>query len=192
MDRFLIAGLGNPGSKYRETRHNIGFMVLDRLADRHRIRLSEQKFDGQFGSGRLSGQKADLLKPETMMNRSGDSVSAAARYYEIDPERIIVVHDDVDLEVGRLKAKEGGGHGGHNGLRSVANRLGSKDFLRIRCGVGRPEHGSVRDYVLGRFSGEEKTIVERVVELACDAIETTVTDGIEEAQNRYNGRDAAQ
>lgn len=191
MSRYLVAGLGNPGRKYRGTRHNIGFMVLDRLAERHRLRLSENKFDGQFDSGRLGGEKAYVLKPQTYMNRSGESVGKAARYHEIPADHVVVIHDDVDLELGRLAVKIGGGHGGHNGLKSVADQLGSKGFLRVRCGVGRPEHGSVTDFVLGKFEGGEQPVVERVVELACDAVETILRDGPDEAQNQFNGRDVS-
>lgn len=189
MQRFLVAGLGNPGSQYRDTRHNIGFRVLNRLADRHGIRLSEEKFDGEFASGRIRGEPTYLLKPTTYMNRSGTSVGPAARYHEIEPDHVLVIHDDVDLDLGRVNVKIGGGHGGHNGLKNVAQDLGSREFLRIRCGVGRPERGSVRDHVLGRFDGAEEPVADRVVEGACDAVETVVVDGPEEAQNQYNGRD---
>ena len=191
MDRHLIVGLGNPGSKYRETRHNIGFAVADRLAERHRVAFGEQKFDGQFASGRVAGQKVFLLKPETYMNRSGESVGPAARYYELSADQIVVVHDDVDLDLGRLKVKSGGGHGGHNGLRSIVDALGTSDFVRVRCGVGRPEHGSVKDHVLGRFRNDERSVADAVVEAACDAVETVMRDGPDRAQNRFNGRDLA-
>jgi PTH1 family peptidyl-tRNA hydrolase len=191
VDRYLIAGLGNPGQQYRETRHNFGFAVVDRLADRYRLRLSEEKFDGAFTSGRLRGESVYLLKPQTMMNRSGDSVGPAARYHDLDPEYVVVVHDDVDLSLGRLEVKQGGAHGGHNGVRSVADQLGSSAFLRVRCGVGRPEQGSVRDHVLSRFDDSERSAADRVVDGAADAVERIVTDGPSEAQNRFNGRNFA-
>lgn len=191
MDRYLVAGLGNPGHQYRETRHNIGFAVVDRLADRYRLQLSEEKFDGAFTSGRVRGESVYLLKPQTMMNRSGDSVGPAARYHDLDPERVVVVHDDVDLSFGRLEVKDGGGHGGHNGVRSVADQLGSSAFLRVRCGVGRPEQGSVRDHVLSQFDDSERAVADELVEVAADAVETIITDGPSEAQNRFNGRNLA-
>ncbi len=188
METPLVVGLGNPGSKYRETRHNIGFAVVDRLAERHRIGLSQEKFDGRFGSGRVAGHKVFLLEPETYMNRSGESVGPAARYYEIAPERIVVVHDEVDLELGRLKVKRGGGHGGHNGLKSLVDALGSRDFVRVRCGVGRPERGSVSDHVLGRFESEERPVADELIEIAADAVEVVLRDGPSEAQNQFHGR----
>lgn len=191
MDDPLVVGLGNPGSKYRGTRHNIGFDVVDRLAERHRVRLSQEKFDGQFGSGRVASRKVKLLEPETYMNRSGDSVGEAARFYDIDADQIVVVHDDVDLELGRLEIKEGGGHGGHNGLQSLVDALGSSDFVRVRCGVGRPEHGTVSDHVLGKFDGDERSIADELVENAADALEAILRDGPSGAQNRYNGRTAS-
>ncbi len=191
MDDPLVVGLGNPGSKYRGTRHNIGFDVVDRLAERHRVRLSQEKFDGQFGSGRVAGRTVKLLEPETYMNRSGDSVGEAARFYDMDADQIVVVHDDVDLELGRLKVKEGGGHGGHNGLKSLVDALGSSDFVRVRCGVGRPEHGSVSDHVLGKFERDEQPVADELVEIAADALETILRDGPSQAQNRFNGRTAS-
>lgn len=191
MERYLVAGLGNSGHQYRETRHNIGFAVVDRLAERYRLRLSEKKFDGAFTSGRVGGEPVYLLKPQTMMNRSGESVAPAARYHDLDPGFVLVVHDDVDLSFGRLQVKDGGGHGGHNGVRSVADHLGSEEFVRVRCGVGRPEQGSVRDHVLSRFDDSERPVADELVEVAAEAVESVVTDGPSRAQNRFNGRDVA-
>lgn len=192
MNRYIVAGLGNPGNQYRETRHNIGFAVVDRLAERYRLRLSEEKFDGAFTSGRVRGEPVYLLKPQTMMNRSGDSVGPAARYHDLDPADVVVVHDDVDLSFGELRVKDGGGHGGHNGVRSVADQLGSRAFLRVRCGVGRPEQGAVREHVLSSFDASERPVADELIEVSADAVETIITDGPEEAQNRFNGRNLAE
>lgn len=189
MSRYLLAGLGNPGHKYRGTRHNVGFMALDRLAERYRLELREEKFKGSFTTGRIVDCKVAMLMPETYMNRSGESVVEAASYYDIPAERIVVAHDDIDLEPGRLKVKSGGGHGGHNGLRDIADKLGSKDFARVRIGVGRPEHGSVTDHVLGRFTRDEEPIIARVLDAAADAIEMILDEGVDAAKNRFNGRD---
>lgn len=187
MSRHLIVGLGNPGNEYRDTRHNIGFRVVDRLAERHRIGLEQNQFDGRFGSGRVMAESAMLLEPETMMNRSGESVGACARYYDLEAGQIAVVHDDVDLELGEVRVKTGGSAGGHNGLKDIEDDLGDRGFHRIRCGVGRPEHGSVTDHVLGRFDRDEEPMVERVVELACDAVEILVEEGPSQAQNQIHG-----
>lgn len=192
MARYLICGLGNPGSKYRGTRHNVGYMVVDELAGRHRMRLNQEKFDGHVADGRVAGARVTLLEPQTYMNRSGKAVSAAANFYKLDPEEIIVVHDDIDLEVGRLKVKSGGGHGGHNGLRDIVGKLGQKGFTRLRIGVGRPDHRSVSDWVLSRFSSEEQTVIDRVCREAADAIEVVLSEGPTEAQNKFNGRDLSQ
>ncbi len=186
MSRYLIAGLGNPGSKYDETRHNIGFMALERLAQRHRIVLTSTKFDSLCETGRIGDQMVVLLEPQTFMNRSGKAVSQAANFYEVDADHIIVIHDDIDLSPGTLRVKSGGGHGGHNGLRDIVAKLGSRDFLRLRMGVGRPEHGDVTNHVLGRFTREELTVVDEMVESACDAVETILADGLSAAQNRFN------
>ncbi|MFB6263230.1 MAG: aminoacyl-tRNA hydrolase [Bradymonadaceae bacterium] len=189
MARYLIAGLGNPGRRYRETRHNVGFEVVDRLAERAGLRLSEEKFDAAFASGRVAGESAYLLEPQTMMNDSGQSVAPAARYFEIDLDRVVVVHDDVDLSVGRLAVKEGGSAGGHNGVESVARRLDDRGFVRVRVGVGRPQRGSVRDHVLSTFDASERRVVDEVVDAAAEAVEIVVAEGVAEAQNEYNGRD---
>jgi PTH1 family peptidyl-tRNA hydrolase len=188
VSRHLVVGLGNPGTEYRETRHNVGFMVLDHLADRYRIRLAQEKFDGEFASDRIAGTSVLLLKPQTYVNESGRSVGEAARFYDIDPDEIVVVHDDVDLDFGELRIKRGGGHGGHNGLRDIADNLGDKGFVRVRVGVGRPEYGSVRDHVLGQFERSEQRELEDLLDAACDALEVLLEEGANEAQNQYNGR----
>jgi len=186
MSRHLIVGLGNPGAKYARTRHNIGFMALERLAERHSIALTTQKFDGFYGMGQISGHEVVLLEPQTYMNRSGGSVLGVARFYKVAPEQILVFHDEIDLELGKLRLKDGGGHGGHNGLRDIASRMATRDFKRVRLGIGRPEFGEVTDFVLGRFTGAEKPEIDELIERACDAAEVYLTDGLQIAQNRFH------
>jgi PTH1 family peptidyl-tRNA hydrolase len=184
----LVAGLGNPGREYERTRHNVGFMVCDELARRHGASF-RSKFSGQLAETRIDGRRAALLKPLTYMNDSGRSVGAAARFFKLPPERLLVLHDEVDLEPGRLQARFGGGLAGHNGLRSVAQHLKTPEFLRLRIGVGRPERGDPRpvaDFVLSPF--DEFTDVEALVQRATDAVESIVRDGLEGAQNRFNER----
>lgn len=183
---LLVVGLGNPGREYRETRHNVGFRVVDELVRRHDGRL-RPKFSGALETVRLGERRVGLLEPQTFMNESGRSVGPAVRFYKLPLDRLLVVHDEVDLELGRLQARKGGGLAGHNGLRSVAGALGSPDFLRLRVGVGRPERGDPRpvaDFVLSQFPPEVD--VEAIVQRATDAVETIASDGIEEAQRRYN------
>ena len=183
---LLVAGLGNPGREYEGTRHNAGWLVLDELARRHHGSW-RSKFSGSLAEVRLGGLRLGLLKPETYMNESGRSVGAAARYFKVSPEALLVVHDDVDLEPGRLQARRGGGLAGHNGLRSLAQHLGTQEFLRLRIGVGRPGRGdgrSVSDWVLSAFEPEED--VEALVARAADAVETIAAEGLEAAQARFN------
>ena len=183
---LLVAGLGNPGREYERTRHNIGWLVVDELARRHDGTF-RSKFSGQVSEVRLGDDKAALLKPETYMNESGRSIVAAARFFKADPDALLVVHDDVDLEPERLQARLGGGLAGHNGLRSIAQALGTSDFLRLRIGVGRPGRGdrrSVSDYVLSKFDPE--TDVDALVARAADAVEAIAAEGLEEAQRRFN------
>jgi peptidyl-tRNA hydrolase, PTH1 family len=183
---LLVAGLGNPGRGYERTRHNIGFLVADELARRQGGSF-RSKFNGQLAEVRLGDLRLGLLKPETYMNVSGKSVAAARKFFKVDPADLLVVHDDVDLEPGRLQARLGGGLAGHNGLRSIAGALGTQDFLRLRIGVGRPERGDQRpvaDYVLSEF--EPEVDVEALVSRAADAVETMARDGLEVAQSRYN------
>ena len=183
---LLVAGLGNPGREYERTRHNAGWLVLDELARRHSGSW-RSKFSGSLAEIRLGDLRLALLKPETYMNDSGRSVGAAVRFFKVEPEQVLVVHDDVDLEAGRLQARAGGGLAGHNGLRSLAQHLGSQDFLRLRVGIGRPGRGDPRpvaDWVLSPFTPEEDP--EAVVGRAADAVETIARDGLEAAQQDYN------
>jgi peptidyl-tRNA hydrolase, PTH1 family len=185
---LLVAGLGNPGSEYAATRHNVGFMVCDELARRHRGSF-RSKFSGELAEVRVDGAKIALLKPQTFMNESGCAVGAAVRFFKTDPGSVLVVHDEVDLDPGRLQARVGGGLAGHNGLRSVAQHLGNQEFVRLRVGVGRPERGDrrpVADFVLSPFAPE--TDVDAVVARAADAVETLVREGVEATQQRYNER----
>ena len=183
---LLVAGLGNPGREYERTRHNAGWLVLDELAQRHGGSW-RSKFSGSLSEVRLGDARVALLKPETYMNESGRSLGAAARFFKVEPEQVLVVHDDVDLETGRLQARAGGGLAGHNGLRSLAQHLGSQDFLRLRIGVGRPGRGdprSVADWVLSSFAPEDDA--EALVSRSADAVETIVSEGLEAAQQRFN------
>ncbi len=191
MARYLICGLGNPGAEYEQTRHNVGWMALDAVADRHRIRMATEKFYGDFGDGRIAGQRAMLLRPTTFMNKSGRAVAECANFYDLDADHIVVLHDDIDLDVGRMQVKAGGGHGGHNGLKDIAGRLGESSFVRIRIGVGRPAHGDVTNYVLNRFDDQQWTVMKRVLPAAADTVETVLDDGPQAAQNDVNGRDFA-
>jgi PTH1 family peptidyl-tRNA hydrolase len=183
---LLVVGLGNPGREYARHRHNAGWMVLDELARRHGASW-KNKFNGQLAEMRLDGHRLALLKPETYMNESGRSVAAAARFYKLEPDAILVVHDEGDFDLGRLQARKGGGLAGHNGLRSIAQQLKTPDFLRLRIGVGRPGRGDPRplaDYVLSNFTPEDDP--ETLISRAADAIETLDAEGLERAQQQFN------
>jgi peptidyl-tRNA hydrolase, PTH1 family len=183
---LLVAGLGNPGREYAGNRHNVGWMVVDELARRHDGSW-RAKFDGKLAEIRIDGHKVALLKPETYMNDSGRAVSAAMRFFKLEPDSLLVVHDESDLESGRLQARRGGGLAGHNGLRSIAQALGTQDFLRLRIGVVRPGRGdrrSVADYVLSEF--DSTVDVGELVARAEDAVETMAREGLEAAQQRFN------
>jgi PTH1 family peptidyl-tRNA hydrolase len=183
---LLVVGLGNPGRDYERDRHNVGWMVVDELARRHGGSF-KSKFSGRLAELRIRDARTAVLKPETFMNDSGRSIAAARRFFKVPVAQILVVHDDVDLEVGRLQARAGGGLAGHNGLRSLAQALGSQEFLRLRIGVGRPGRGdrrSVADYVLSPFAVEDDA--DTIVTRATDAVETILRDGLEAAQREYN------
>jgi PTH1 family peptidyl-tRNA hydrolase len=183
---LLVAGLGNPGTQYARTRHNVGWLVVDEVARRHGGSY-RGKFSGRLSELRLGELRIALLKPETYMNESGRSIAAAARFFKTDAGSILVVHDDVDLEEGRVQARLGGGLAGHNGLRSIAQWLGTQQFMRLRIGVGRPLRGDrrpVSDYVLSEFALE--TDVDGLIARAADAVEAIVVRGLEAAQREYN------
>jgi PTH1 family peptidyl-tRNA hydrolase len=183
---LLVVGLGNPGREYARNRHNAGRLVVDELARRHGGAW-KSKFSSQLAEIRLDGHKVALLKPETYMNESGRAVSAAQRFYKLEPDAVLVVHDEGDLDLGRLQARRGGGLAGHNGLRSIAQHLKTQDFLRLRIGVGRPERGDSRplaDFVLSDFEPHEDA--EGIIARAADAVETLDAEGLEPAQRKFN------
>jgi PTH1 family peptidyl-tRNA hydrolase len=183
---LLVVGLGNPGREYAGNRHNVGHMVADELARRHGGSW-RGKFSGNLADVRIDEHRVGLLKPETYMNESGRSVRAAADFYKLEPDAILVVHDESDLELGRLQARLGGGLAGHNGLRSVAQHLGTQEFMRLRVGIGRPERGDRRplaDWVLADFEPHEDA--ERIVTRAADAVEALDAHGLEAAQREFN------
>lgn len=182
---YIIAGLGNPGKKYENTRHNIGFITLDYLADRHDIKINKIKHKALVGEGRIAGQKVLLVEPQTYMNLSGESLREVIDYYKVDIEDMIVIYDDIDLEAGAVRIRKKGGPGTHNGMRSIVQHLGT-DFPRIRMGIGKERRGDLADFVLGGFTKEDKEVLEPAVERAANAIEMYISDGIEKAMNKYN------
>lgn len=187
VDIRLVVGLGNMGREYEGTRHNIGFEVVDELARQHQAQFRGGKFKGDETTIHLNGQRVLLLKPRTFMNLSGESVAAAARFYKLDPTKILIVCDDVYLPVGKLRLRARGSAGGHNGLTNIIQRLGSQEFARLRIGVGEAPSGwDMRDYVLSRFTAGERTIVREAADRAAQAAETWVLQGIDAAMNRWN------
>ena len=183
---LLVVGLGNPGREYVRNRHNAGSMVVDELARRHGGSW-RSKFNGQLADVRIDQHKVGLLKPETYMNESGRSVQAATSFFKVEPDAVLVVHDEGDFDLGRLQVRLGGGFAGHNGLRSIAQHLGTPDFMRLRIGVGRPERGdrrSLADFVLADFEPHDDA--EGLIARAADAVETLDADGLEAAQRAFN------
>ena len=182
---YIIAGLGNPGKKYENTRHNIGFITLDFLAERHDIKINKIKHKALVGEGRIAGQKVLLVKPQTYMNLSGESLREVMDYYKVDIEDMIVIYDDIDLDAGAVRIRKKGSAGTHNGMRSIVQHLGT-DFPRIRMGIGKDKRGDLVDFVLGGFTKEDKEVLEPAVERAALAVECYVDEGIEKAMNKYN------
>lgn len=192
----LIVGLGNPGDKYRGTRHNIGFEVVDRLAQTWQIPLTEErKFQGRYGAGRARGGKIALLQPLTYMNRSGQAVRVVMDWFKLMPQSVLVVYDDMDLPVGRLRLRLAGSAGGHNGMKSIISHLGTQDFPRLRLGIGSRADEAPKDavisHVLGRFSAAERQAMDAVVATAMDAIDLSLQQGVEKAMSLYNSREIA-
>jgi PTH1 family peptidyl-tRNA hydrolase len=182
----LIVGLGNPGDRYASTRHNIGFMALDRIAQRYGIPVGQKGFHSLHGSGRVGESKVMLVKPQTFMNRSGEAVGEVAAYFRIPPCDILVIYDDIDLPFGRLRVRGGGGSGGQRGMASIISTLGTDEFPRVRVGIGRPESGDVSGYVLSAFNSDERKVLDTVVERVADAVETFCVSGVIEAMDRFN------
>ena len=184
----LIVGLGNPGPKYSWTRHNAGFIVLDRFAHLNGIQVSRKNFGGLYGEGDFRGSRLLLLKPETYMNLSGRTVAEALRFHKIAPADIIVIHDELDIPFGQIKLKVDGGHGGHNGLRSLHQELGGGGYSRLRVGIGRPLHGNMADYVLTNFDKEEMASLPRLIDAAVEALEMMITEGLAKTMSLYNNK----
>jgi PTH1 family peptidyl-tRNA hydrolase len=185
---FIIVGLGNPGREYQNTRHNIGFDVIDALAEQNHIAMGEKKHKAIIGKGVIAGQKAVLVKPQTYMNLSGESVADIINFYKIDEKKeLIVVSDDIDLDMGRIRIRKKGSAGGHNGLKNIILHLGHDEFQRVRMGVGgKPDGWDLADYVLSRCTKEEREIMETSAHRAAEAIEVMVADGADAAMNKYN------
>lgn len=186
---YLIAGLGNPGRKYEATRHNMGFDTVDELIGRHRIPGNGVKFDAMYGKGRIAMEPVILLKPLLYMNLSGGPIRAMCDYYKADPQQdLIVIYDDIDLSPGQIRIRKRGSAGGHNGMKDIISHLGTQNFIRIRIGVGqKPAGWDLADYVLGRFSDEERKLIDQAVGRAADAVEVILREGAEAAMNQYNG-----
>lgn len=190
---WLLVGLGNPGPKYAATRHNVGFQVIDQLVERNRAPSLRTKLGAEVGEAQIGTERVLLCKPMEFMNTSGQAVLRVAQFWKIDPARTVVVHDELDLPFGRLKLMPGGGHGGHNGLRSIIAEWGTSDFARVRFGISRPtspEHGAA-DYVLSEFKGAERKELPDLCSRAAEAMETIVTAGLPVAMNRFNGKAGA-
>ena len=190
---YLIAGLGNPTREYDKTRHNVGFSVFDVLADKYNIDVSDRKHKALCGRGVIEGEKVLLLKPQTFMNLSGESIREAVDYYKIDPEDIIVIYDDISLEPGQLRIRLKGSAGGHNGIKNIIAHLGTQEFPRIKVGVGaKPPKMDLADYVLSRFGAEEQKIMDEAFGEAAEAAVMMMTTGAERAMNHYNAKKKAE
>jgi peptidyl-tRNA hydrolase, PTH1 family len=184
---YLIVGLGNPGNRYQSTRHNAGFLVVDRLAARWGCSVDKKQLGALVGKARIGNQSVVFAKPQSFMNRSGHPVASLLGYYKVAPAKLIVIHDELDLDLGRVKLKLGGGHGGHNGIRDIKAQLGKRDFSRVRFGISRAPSGwDTADYVLGKWAANEKSLVEETLDYAADAVEGIVGEGLPAAMNRFN------
>lgn len=183
---FIVAGLGNPGRKYEKTRHNMGFWAVDRLAEKNDIKIKKIKHKALIGDGIISGEKVLLVKPQTYMNLSGESLREIVDYYNVDLSRLLVIYDDFDIEAGSLRIRKKGSAGSHNGMKSIINQLGSQDFPRIRVGIGASGGLEWKDYVIGRMSEREARLLEHTADRAADAVQCILEKGIDRAMNEYN------
>ena len=186
-DTYVIVGLGNPGKEYADTRHNMGYKAIDVLSSDENIEIRRNKFHSVIGQGRVAGKKVILVKPETYMNRSGIAVREAAMYFNAAPENLIVIYDDIDLPAGSIRIRKSGGAGTHNGMKSVIEQLGTKDFVRIRIGVGAAEAGQdLVDRVIGEVPAAERELLQKAAAEAADAVRDIITIGVDNAMNRHN------
>ena len=186
---YVIAGLGNPGREYEGTRHNVGFMTLDALADKYNIDVREKAFKGLIGKGMIEGNKVILVKPQTYMNLSGECIRQVMDYYKVDPSEFIVIYDDISLVPGGIRIRKKGSAGGHNGIKNIIAHLGTQEFPRVRIGVGeKPARMDLADYVLGHFDREEQALMKQVSEEVCEAVQMILEKGPDAAMNVYNGR----
>ncbi|MHC6181432.1 aminoacyl-tRNA hydrolase [Clostridium sp. JNZ X4-2] len=183
---FLIVGLGNIGTKYEHTRHNIGFDSVNLLSDKYNIPINRKRFKGFCGEGIIENNRVILLKPSTYMNLSGESVAEAVNFYKIDSNNIIIMHDDIDIPMGKLRIRTHGSAGGHNGVKNIILNLATDQFLRIKIGVGKPE-GQLISHVLGKFSKDDRIHMEKVLAVSEEVVECILKSGVEEAMNRFNG-----
>lgn len=183
---YIIVGLGNPGKKYENTRHNIGFITLDQIAEKNNIKINKIKHKALLGEGTIGNEKVLLVKPQTFMNLSGNSIKEIVDYYKESLDKLIVIYDDIDVEVGKIRIRKKGSAGTHNGMRSIIYNLVSDDFPRIRIGIGKDPARELSNYVLDSFHKEEKDAMEKAVEAAVAAVETWLTEGIDKAMNEYN------
>jgi len=184
---YLIVGLGNPGNRYENTRHNAGFLVVDRLAERWGCSVEKKQLGALVAKVRIGEQPVVLAKPQSFMNRSGQPVASLLGYYKVEPSKLIVIHDELDLDFGRIKLKLGGGHGGHNGIRDIKAQLGKRDFSRVRFGISKPPAGwDTSNYVLGKWSTDQQATVGEATERAADAVECIVGEGLQTAMNTFN------
>lgn len=192
-DMYIIVGLGNPKAEYKNTRHNMGFDVIDVLADKEGINMDIKKHKAICGKGTICGKKVILAQPQTFMNLSGQSVAELINYYKIDPvKELIVIYDDIDLDPGQLRVRKQGSAGGHNGMKSVIGSIGTQEFTRIRVGVGaKPKEYDLADYVLGHFTKEEREVVDKAIISASEAVKVILTEGTDMAMNRYNKKSEA-
>ena len=186
---WLVVGLGNPGSKYENTRHNMGFLALDILAEKEKLKFNKLRFKAWTATAELGGEKVLVMKPQTYMNLSGESVGEAARFYKIPPEHVLVISDDISIGAGKLRIRPSGSAGGHNGLKSIIQHLGSDQFPRIKVGVGSPQHADhdIVDWVIGKPMGEDQKILLQTLEKAADAVSAVIAQGPQKAMNQFNG-----
>ena len=186
---WLVVGLGNPGSKYENTRHNMGFLALDILAEKEKFKFNKLRFKAWTATAELGGEKVLVMKPQTYMNLSGESVGEAARFYKIPPEHVLVISDDISIGTGKLRIRPSGSAGGHNGLKSIIQHLGSDQFPRIKVGVGSPQHAEhdIVDWVIGKPMGEDAKVLTQALEKAAEAVSAVIAQGPQKAMNKYNG-----